>query len=151
MKKIISLTLCFCTILIAITSCSGTKSDNPLIGKWEQTMTENGVKVVAIYEFSENGKLEQTMTMTSDMLNIEGNGTCEYTYKNNTITFRFSAENFDYSKFEIEGISEDVIEDVMAQTKASMVNIEQTFEDVVITGDTMTATFGDQPVTLTRL
>lgn len=151
MKNFFSLALCICTIMIANTSCSGIKSDNPLIGKWEQSVTENDVKIVAIYEFGENGELGQTVTTTSDMINIEGGGTCEYTYENNTITFRFSAENFDYSKFEIEGIGEEVIEDVMEQTKASMVNVTQTFEDVVISGDTLTATFGFRPVTLTRL
>lgn len=150
MKKTFSLALYLCTIMIAISSCSGAKSDNPLIGKWEQTVAENGVKNVVIYEFAENGELEQTMTVTSDMINIEASGTCEYTYENNTITFQFSAENFDYSKFEIEGIEEDVIQDVLEQTKASIVNVTQTLENVVISGDTLTATFGFRPITLIR-
>lgn len=151
MKKLFSLTLCLCTILIAITSCSGTKSDNPLIGKWEQRVTENGATVVGIYKFAKNGELEQSMTITSDMIDIEGNGTCEYVYENNTITFKFSGEDFDYSKFEMEGVSEEVIENAMKQSKASLVNIEQIFENVEISGDILTATFGGRPVTLKRL
>lgn len=152
MKRLMYLTMCLCAMLVAMSSCSG-KSENGLIGKWEQTVDEAGAKVVVTYDFKESDKLTQTFDLKNDTpeMNIKGDGTCDYTYVDNTITFKFSASDFNFSKFEIEGVDNDMIDMAMEQMKSQMVNVEQKFTDVKIDGDKLTATFNGQEVTLKRI
>ena len=82
---------------------------------------------------------------------IEAEGTCDYTFNDNTITFTISAEDFNFSKFEIEGVPEEQIELAMEQQKSQMTGIEQSLTDVVIDGDILTANFNGQEITLKRI
>lgn len=152
MKRLMCFTMCLCTMLIAMSSCSG-KKENGIIGKWEQTVSENGVKAVTTYDFKEGGKLTQTFVMKNESpeINIEGEGTCDYTFADNTVTFKFSASDFNFKNFSIEGVSEDMVDMAMEQMKSQMVNMEQKFTDVKINGDKLTAEFNGQQVTLTRI
>lgn len=153
MKKLF-LMFCFGALIIAMSSCSGKGAESdPLLGKWEQTISVNGAEAVCTYEFKADDKLEQTFTLKSETpeIDIEGAGTCDYTYADGTITFKFSASDFDFSEFKIEGVPQDNIQMAMDNMKSTMVNVEQKFTDVKIDGDTMTANFKGQQVTLKRL
>lgn len=152
MKRLMYFTMCLCTMLLVV-SCSKSNSDNPLIGKWEQTIEQAGVKAVATYDFKDSGKLIQTMVMknASPAIDIDAEGTCEYTYKDNTITFKFSASDFTFNKFSIEGLSDDMIDAAMEEMKSEMVNMEQSFTNVKIDGDKLTANFNGQQVELKRI
>ena len=152
MKRLMYFTMCLCTMLLVV-SCSKSNSDNPLIGEWEQTIEQAGVKAVATYDFKDSGKLTQTMVMknASPAIDIDAEGTCEYTYKDNTITFKFSASDFTFNKFSIEGMSDDMIDAAMEEMKSEMVNMEQSFTNVKIDGDKLTANFNGQQVELKRI
>lgn len=154
MKRLMYFTMCLCTMLVALSSCSS-KGGNGLIGKWEQTIEQGGAKAIATYDFKDNGKMTQTMVMKSETpaINIDAEGTCDYTYSEaeKTITFKFSATDFNFKTFEIEGISDDAMDVAMEQMKSEMVNLEQKFTDVNISGNEMTAVFNGQKVVLKRI
>lgn len=158
MKRITYFAMCLCTMLLVLASCSkssnsnSSSSDNPLVGKWQQEV-DNGVKVTVTYDFKSDGTLAQTIVMTSEspVTDIEGEGTCDYTFNDNTITFTISAENYNFSKYEVEGIPEEQIELAMEQQKSQMTGVETTFTDVVIDGDILTANCNGQEITLTRI
>lgn len=152
MKKLIYFTLSLCALVAVMTSCSS-KADNELIGKWKQTIENGGAKVVSIYDFKDGGKLTQTFELKNDnpAIDIEAEGDCEYTFEGNVITFKFSATDFNFSKFEYEGLTDDMIEIAMDQMKSQMVNVEQEFTNVKINGDKLTAEFNGQEVELKRM
>ena len=56
MKRLMYFTMCLCTMLLVV-SCSKSNSDNPLIGKWEQTIEQAGGKAVLTYDFKDSGNL----------------------------------------------------------------------------------------------
>lgn len=152
MKHLKYLTMCLLAVVLAV-SCSRSDSGNSLIGKWQQTVTEDGTMAVSTYDFKDNGKLTQTLTMKSEIpaIEIDAEGTCDYVYTGDTITFKFSATDFNFKKFMIEGVGEDIIETAMDNMKAEMTNVEQRFTDVRIEGDKLTATFEGQEVTFQRI
>jgi len=138
-------------MLLTLSSCGG--KDNALIGKWEQTIEQMGVKAVVTYEFNNNGKMTQTLVMKNDSpeINIVADGTCEYTFADNTITFKFSGSDFNFDTFEIEGLGEEEIAYGMEAMKSEMVDMEQEFTDVKIEGDKMTANLQGREVELKRI
>ena len=152
MKHLKYLTMCLLAVVLAV-SCSRSDSGNSLTGKWQQTVTEDGTMAVSTYDFKDNGKLTQTLTMKSETpaIEIDAEGTCDYVYTGDTITFKFSATDFNFKKFMIEGVGEDIIETAMDHMKAEMTNVEQRFTDVRIEGDELTATFEGQEVTFQRI
>lgn len=152
MKRLMYFTMCLCTLLVAMSACSS-KNANALIGKWEQTISQNGVKAVVTYDFKDNGKLVQTMVMknSTPAINIDAEGTCDYTYADDKITFKFSPSDFTFNKFEIEGLDESYADAAMEEMKSSMVDMEQEFDNVKIDGDKLTANFNGQKVELKRL
>ena len=91
------------------------------------------------------------MKRNAPAIDIDAVGTCEYTYKDNTITFKFSASAFTFNKFSIEGMSDDMIDAAMEEMKSEMVNMEQSFTNVKIDGDKLTANFNGQKVELKRI
>lgn len=146
--------MCLCTMLLVLASCSkSSNSDNPLVGKWQQEVDKAGVQATVTYDFKSDGTLTQTSVMNSESpyMAIEAEGTCDYSFNDNTITFTISAEDFNFSKFEIEGVPEEQIELAMEQQKSGMTGIEQSFTDVVIDGDILTANFNGQEITLKRI
>ncbi len=181
MKRLLYFTACLCIVLVALTACSGktskadtdligkweqnvnesltacsgktSKADTDLIGKWEQIVNESGVEAVTIYDFMSDGKVEQTIQMSSKYpaMEIVGNGTSDYRYEDGVISFTFSASNFSFSKFEMEGVTDELVELAMEQVKSSMVNMEQQLQNVRIKGNKLTATFNGQDIELKRL
>ena len=155
MKRFMSLSMCLCAMLALLSACAGSssKGDGTLIGKWEQVVEENGAQAVSTYDFKESGELVQTIVMKNDMpyINISGGGTCQYTYENDQITFMFSGADFDFDEFAIEGIDDENIDLAIEEMKSQLVDMEQTFTNVKIDGDKMTANFNGRSVTLTRL
>ena len=159
MKRITYFAMCLCTMLLVLASCSkssnsnSSSSDNPLVGKWQQEVDKAGVQATVTYDFKSDGTLTQTSVMNSESpyMAIEGEGTCDYTFNDNTITFTISAENYNFTKYEVEGIPEEQIELAMEQQKSQMTGIEQSLTDVVIDGDILTANFNGQEITLTRI
>ena len=146
--------MCLCTMLLVLASCSkSSNSDNPIVGKWQQEVDKAGVQATVTYDFKSDGTLTQTSVMNSESpyMAIEAEGTCDYTFNDNTITFTISAEDFNFSKFEIEGVPEEQIELAMEQQKSGMTGIEQSLTDVVIDGDILTANFNGQEITLKRI
>lgn len=150
MKRFIYFTMCLCSMLVAV-SCSN-KADNELIGKWEQTVEQMGVKAELTYDFKNNGKMTQTLVMKNDYpkINIVADGTCSYTYSDDIIKFKFSSSDFNFDVYEIEGMSEEEVAAGMEAMKSGMV-MEQEFTDVKIEGDKMTAKFNGQKITLKRI
>lgn len=154
MKRITYFAMCLCTMLLVLASCSkSSNSDNPIVGKWQQEVDKAGVQATVTYDFKSDGTLTQTSVMNSESpyMAIEAEGTCDYTFNDNTITFTISAEDFNFSKFEIEGVPEEQIELAMEQQKSGMTGIEQSLTDVVIDGDILTANFNGQEITLKRI
>lgn len=143
-------TLCLCTIMLSLPACGG-KSGEGLIGKWEQKINEEGGTAVSTYTFKENGELVQTLKIKSPDVNIQGEGTCDYQYNGTTITFKFSASDFDFTKFEVKGISKSDLAAGMEMMRRQMVDMIQEFTDVKISGNTLTAMFNGQKVTLKRI
>ncbi|MGM9821058.1 MAG: hypothetical protein ACI30D_00490 [Muribaculaceae bacterium] len=151
MKRLIFFTMCLCSFML-MTSCSG--GDSPIVGTWEQIIDQSGVKAVVTYDFKDSGKLDQKMIMKNEApaVDIDIEGTCDYTYnaEDNTVNFKFSASDFDIKTFKMEGLTDDMVEMAKERMKTEMVNMEQNWTDVKIDGDKMTATFNGQQVTLTR-
>lgn len=158
MKRLMCLTMCLCTMLLVMTACSGKNNnsiDKSILGKWEQTVEENGSKVVSVYEFDESGKLSQTVSIKRDSpaMNIYCGGTVDYTYENNIITFKFDMSNFEIKEFQIEGLDEEELVAAMEQYKENIAGtkMEQQLRDVKINGDEMTAIFNGMKITLKRI
>lgn len=147
MKKLINVALV--AILFVVASC-GSKSG--LEGKWVQTMNEMGANIEVTYDFKGNGKCTQTMKMTSQTpnMNIEGEGTFDYKYEDNTITMTFSGGDFNFSKFEMEGLDGGMIDMAKEQMKNNMVNMTQTLNNVKIEGNKLTADFNGIQIEMTR-
>lgn len=151
MKRFIYFALCMCTMMVTLSSCGG--KDNELVGKWEQVVEQMGAKAVSVYDFKSSGKMSQEMTVKNEepYINIEGSATCKYTFEDGTITFKFSADDIEFSAFEIEGVSGDYIDTAMEQMKAQMGSMEQKIKNVKIDGDKLTGTFNGQEIEMTRV
>lgn len=152
MKKFLFSTFSVLCMVIALASCSS-KASNELIGKWEQDLLQQGMNAHVTYDFEEGGKLSQTFEMTGDVpkVDIKGEGTCTYTYADNVITFTFSGADFNFSKSEMEGVPQELVDMSMQQVKSSMVDVEQKITDVKINGNTLTGTLNGMQITLKRI
>ena len=152
MKKLLGFTFCLCTLVMVLSSCSK-NADNGIYGKWEQTVEQGTMTATVTYDFKTNGILTQTMVMRNEepVIEIEGEGNCRYTYEGDVISFNFSGKDFNFSKFKMAGYSDDMIESMMEQMKAGMVNVEQQITDVKIEGDELTGMFNGQKITLNRM
>lgn len=155
MKKIMSATMRLCTlaVMLVVMSCTMNAADS-LLGKWQQTVDENGVKVVTTYEFNTDGNMKQVMDMSSSTtprIKMQGEGVCKYTFQNNTLTFKFDAKDFNFPVFEVEGVDAATTQAIMEQTKQSMGSMEQKITDIKINGNELTGKFNGQEFKLTRL
>lgn len=155
MNKIIKATLQICTLAVILIAMSlSMNAADELLGKWQQIVDEDNVKVVTTYEFNADGTMRQVMDMTSSTpqrIRIKGEGTCSYTFRDNTITFRFDAKDFDFPVFEIEGVDKATTDAAMQRTKESMGAMEQKITDIKISGNNLTGTFNGESIEMTRL
>ena len=155
MKKILKLTS-FLMIMMVFVGCASrkdkeSKEDNELVGKWRQEVFEGGISMVSIYDFKSNGRLTQTVEFSGQGMDIAAEGTCDYTYENNTITFKISGKDMTFTKVEFEGLSAEETEMVKEAALGQMTDMVQTLTDVKINGDTLTANFDGNEITMTRM
>jgi hypothetical protein len=155
MKKTMKATMRLCTLAVMLIAVSFSMSAaDALLGKWQQTVDESGVKVVTTYEFNADGTMKQVMDMTSSTaprIKMKGEGTCKYTFQDNTLTFKFNAKDFNFPVFEVEGVDQATTDAIMQQTKESMGAMEQKVTDIKISGNKLTGTFNGESFELTRL
>lgn len=155
MKKILKLTS-FLMIMMVFVGCASrkdkeSKEDNELVGKWRQEVFEGGISMVSTYDFKSNGRLTQTVEFSGQGMDIAAEGTCDYTYENNTITFKISGKDMTFTKVEFEGLSAEETEMVKEAALGQMTDMVQTLTDVKINGDTLTANFDGNEITMTRM
>lgn len=143
----------FTLVMLVVISCSMSANDS-LVGKWQQTLDEQGVKIVTIYDFHADGTLSQHMDMSNSStprMKMVADGVCKYTFQNNTITFKFNPQDFNFSTFEVEGLDQATTDAILEQTKTSMTAMEQKITNVKIDGNKLTGTFNGQEFVLTRM
>lgn len=151
-KAFTILSVIFATLSFA--SCSSSTStsseENPLLGKWEQRVETPEALIVATYEFNADNTITQTLDTKGEGIDIEAEGTCQYTFKDNTLKFKFSGSDFEFEKFEING--QDLSDsEIMEQQKKQMTDIENVITDVKIEDDTLSGNFNGVPFVLTRV
>lgn len=150
MKRLQILTLCFCTLVITLISCSHCHDD--ICGKWElpTVYPHGGGQTTTIFEFNENGILTITSSSVSEESIVEYIITCNYTYENNTIKYKISPENISYTK--LEGLSQEEIDflkefNIGCYSRSS----EKIFDDVKVEGNKLIANIGNEQLTFKRL
>ena len=123
-----------------------------LLGVWTQIENEQGINFFSTYDFKEDGTVTQFVIVTAESpkINIVADGTCKYQLKDDTITFKFSASDFNFTTMEIEGLPEEMKGMVMQQIMSQMVNVEQKLTNVKIDGNTLTAKANGVSITLRR-
>ena len=123
-----------------------------LLGVWTQIENEQGINFFSTYDFKEDGTVTQFVIVTAESpkINIVADGTCKYQLKDDTITFKFSASDFNFSTMEMEGLPEEMKGMVMQQIMSQMVNVEQKLTNVKIDGNTLTAKANGVSITLRR-
>lgn len=123
-----------------------------LLGVWTQIENEQGINLFTTYDFKEDGTVTQFVIVTAESpkINIVADGTCKYQLKDDTITFKFSASDFNFTTMEIEGLPEEMKGMVMQQIMSQMVNVEQKLTNVKIDGNTLTAKANGVSITLRR-
>lgn len=148
MKKFALSLFAICMAFVAFAD-----NDSELVGKWIQTITQDGVNVISLYDFQEDGTMRQEMTITgqSPKIEIVGSGTCEYTYSGNTITFKFKADDIEFSTFFIEGLDPAWVSMAIEQQKSQLAGQQMKLTKVKIEGNTLTAKMDKETVTFTRI
>lgn len=150
MKKLLKVTFLLMAFTMAFTSFA---ADNDIYGKWRTVANEQGVSAVSTYDFNPSGIVTQIFEINcpTPKIEIAGSGACKFTYKDNTITFKFNASDLNFSKFYIEGVDKSLINAAIEQQRKEMTNQTFRMTDVKVTGDTMTAISDGQKITLTRV
>ena len=151
MNKVLKLALSMAVLLVTFNAHAKLEKSE-IMGVWTQTQNEQGVNVSSTYDFKADGTVTQILVMnsTSPKMNIIADGTVKYQLADDTITFKFSASDFNFTVFEIEGLPQEYVEIAKQQTLAQMTNMEQKLTDVKIDGNTLTANFNGQPISLHR-
>ena len=150
MKKFFSLAIV--AIAMVVISCGG-KESKPLVGKWEQKIMENGVDMVATYDFKDNGKCVQTIKIQNESpaMDIDATGTFDYVYENNAIKITFDGQDFEFKKFSMEGLSDDMVKPAMEAMKSQLSSQKQIINDVKIEGDKLTGNFNGTEITMEKM
>ena len=151
MKKLAKVTLLLLLFATIICSCSsdGGKNDS-LIGKWKQTINQGGYTFNVTYDFQSSDKVTQFIKMTGNGLLFDVEGTCDYTYSDDKITFNFSGKDMKINKMEFPGVSDAQVEMIKEQSLGQFVNMEQVFSNVKIEDNKLTCDVDGKTVTLTR-
>lgn len=174
MKRFFNLSLCLFTLLFVISACSESgkssskneesesfesvkssskNEETTIIGTWIQEVYQDGITAVSTYEFDDNGRMFQEVSMASSTprMHIEASGPCDYTYENDIITFKCSSSDISFSEFYIEGVEDEAIEQSMAQMRSQMSSITNQITNVKINGNTLTGIFNGNQITLKRI
>lgn len=151
MKNVVRIAICLVALFTAV-NVSAKVEKSQLLGIWTQTETENGINIVSTYDFKDDGTVTQIFMMNSasPKMNVIADGTVNYKLSDDTLTFKFSASDFNFTLFEIEGLPDEYVDVAKQQMMAQMSNMEQKLTDIKIDGDTLTGKFNGQAVTLTR-
>lgn len=153
MKRISLITLFLCTLVIAVMGCSD--NNEAIVGKWEwPTKTlPDGSKTTIIYEFYKDGRLTITSHTVSEKqgIDVERITKCNYTYTKNTIKYSFSAEDVEFTKYKIEGLSQKEIESRIEFEKEYFSDSEMILSDVKIESDELKVNMGKMSITFKRI
>lgn len=151
MKKVVKLAMCMVALFMAL-NANAKVEKSEILGIWNQTVEEQGITVTSTYDFKADGTMTQIMIMTgtSPKMNVIADGTVKYTLSDDTITFKFSASDINFTVFEIEGLPNEYVEVAKQQMLTGMTNIEQKLTDIQIDGNTLTAKFNGETITLER-
>ena len=151
MKKAVKLAVCLIAMVISFNAQAKIEKSE-ILGVWTLNVDENGMSLISTYDFKEDGTMTQFVMMNSSSpkMSIIADGNCQYKIQDDSIVFKFSASDFNFRTFEIEGIPEEYVGVAKQQMMSQMVNVEQKLTNVVIDGNTMTAETEGQKVTLTR-
>ena len=151
MKNLMKLSLCLLMLMVALGA--GAKVEkSEILGIWTSTENVQGTNIVSTYDFKPDGTVTQILVITSNSpkMNVIADGTAQYTLTDDTLTFKFSASDFNFSIFQIEGLPDEYVEMAKTQMLAQMGNMEQKLTDIQVEGDTLTAKFSGQTITLKR-
>lgn len=151
MKKTMKLALCLIMLTVAL-SAGAKVEKSQILGIWTSSQTTNGINVVSTYDFKDDNTVTQILVVngTNPQVNIIADGTVSYKLSDDTLTFKFSAKDFNFTLFQIEGLPDEYVEMAKNQMMGQMVNMEQKLTDVQVEGDTLTAKFNGETVTLQR-
>lgn len=151
MKKLFKFSLLLMAILFALNANAKIEKSD-ILGTWTQSVNEEGISVTTTYDFKEDNTVTQIFIMNgaSPKMNVIADGTAQYTLNDDSITFKFSGSDFNFTVFEIEGIPQEYVGLAQEQMRSSLVNVEQTLSDIKINGNTLTAKFNGETVTLER-
>lgn len=151
MKKTVKFALLLIALLTTF-NIDAKVDKKQLLGVWTQIENEQGINFFSTYDFKEDGTVTQFVIVTAESpkINIVADGTCKYQLKDDTITFKFSASDFNFTTMEIEGLPEEMKGMVMQQIMSQMVNVEQKLTNVKIDGNTLTAKANGVSITLRR-
>ena len=143
--------MCLVALFVAM-NAQAQVDQSQLLGIWTQTENQQGVNVSSTYDFKADGTVTQILVMTSlsPRMNVIADGTVNYTLKDDTLTFRFTSSDFNISAFEIEGLPAEYVDVAKKQMIDQMANSEQKLTDLKIDGNTLTAKFQGQTITLQR-
>lgn len=149
MNRLQILTLCFCSLVITLISCSHRHDD--IYGKWElpTAYPPGGGQSTEIFEFNKNGILTITSSSVREESIVECTITCDYTYEDNTIKYRISPENISYTK--LEGFSQEQIDFMKGFNRGRLCNSEMILDNVKIEGNKLKANIGNGQITFKRL
>lgn len=151
MKNLVKIAFCLMAVLFAF-NAEAKIEKSELLGTWTQTVNEGGVMVITTYDFMEDDNVKQMLIMNSasPKMNIIADGTAQYKLDDDSIIFKFSGKDFNFTAFEIEGLPEEMKGMAQQQMMQQLVNVEQKITDVKIDGNTLTAKFNNETITLTR-
>ena len=151
MKNVVKIAFCLLAAFFAL-NANAKVEKSEILGTWTQTATEQGITVICTYDFKADNTVTQffMMNSSSPKMNVIADGTCEYKLSDDTISFKFSASDFNFTAFEIEGIPQEYVSVAKQQMMSQLVNVEQKLTDVKINGNTMTAKFNGETITLNR-
>lgn len=153
MKYFSLIIICLYAMLSTLQGCINNNEN--IAGKWEwpTKALPDGSKTTIIYDFHKDGRLTVTSHTVSEKqhINVERIATCNYTYRNNTIKYSFSAENIEFTKYEIEGLSQEEINSRIEFDKKYSSDLEEILTNVKVEGNKLEANIGKMHITFTRI
>lgn len=151
MKKAVKLAVCLMAMFFAFNAQAKVEKSE-ILGVWTMSENAQGMNILSTYDFKDDNTVTQFLMMSSasPKVNIIADGTCQYQIKDDSIVFKFSASDFNFTAFEIEGLPDEYVGVAKQQMMAEMVNVEQKLTNIKIEGNTLTAETEGQTITLTR-
>ena len=139
-------------VAIMVIGMSVSAADS-IVGRWVQDESEHGVKILSYYDFGSDGKMVQTLVITSasPKMDINVSGKASYSYQSGNIAFKCEPEDITVSKFYIEGADQNMINAAIEQQKAEMSSKVFKLREVKVKGDKMTAVYEGNKITLRRV